>query len=58
MLIYFRPTLQDRAHRVFYDSPVRSGYLVLGQKESLAFSPESSQYEELRGGVNVFHKIR
>ena len=25
VLIYFRPALQERAHRVFYDSLVRSG---------------------------------
>ena len=58
VLIYFRPTLQERAHRLFYDSLVRSGYLALGQQESLVFSPDSSRYEQLRDGVNVFHKVR
>src|SRR5487761_1791405 len=58
VLIYFRPTLQERAHRLFYDSLVRSGYLGLGQQESLIFCPESSRYEQLRDGVNLFHKIR
>jgi chemotaxis protein methyltransferase CheR len=58
VLIYFRPSLQERAHRLFYDSLVRSGYLALGQKESLVFCPESSRYERLRDGVNLFHKVR
>jgi chemotaxis protein methyltransferase CheR len=58
VMIYFRPSLQERAHRLFYDSLVRSGYLALGQQESLVFCPESSRYEQLRGGVNLFHKIR
>ena len=58
VMIYFRPSLQERAHRLFYDSLVRSGYLALGQQESLVFCPESSLYEQLRGGVNLFHKIR
>jgi chemotaxis protein methyltransferase CheR len=58
VLIYFRPTLQERAHRLFYDSLIRSGYLALGQQESLVFSPESSRYEKVRDGVNVFHKVR
>ena len=58
VLIYFRPSLQERAHRLFYDSLVRSGYLALGEKESLVFSPESSRYEQLRDGVKVFHKVR
>jgi chemotaxis protein methyltransferase CheR len=58
VLIYFRPTLQERAHRLFYDSLVRSGYLALGQKESLVFCPESSRYEQVRNGVTLFHKVR
>jgi len=58
VMIYFRPSLQERAHRLFYDSLVRSGYLALGQQESLVFCPESSRYEQLRSGVNLFHKIR
>lgn len=58
VMIYFRPSLQERAHRLFYDSLIRSGYLALGQKESLVFCPESSRYEQLRDGVNLFHKIR
>jgi chemotaxis protein methyltransferase CheR len=58
VLIYFRPTLQERAHRLFYDSLIRSGYLALGQQESLVFCPESSRYEQLRDGINLFHKVR
>jgi chemotaxis protein methyltransferase CheR len=58
VLIYFRPSLQERAHRLFYDSLTRSGYLALGQKESLVFCPESSRYENLRDGINLFHKVR
>ena len=58
VLIYFRPSLQERAHRLFYGSLVRSGYLALGQKESLVFCPESSRYQRLRDGVNLFHKVR
>jgi len=58
VLIYFRPSLQERAHRLFYDSLIRSGYLALGQHESLIFCPESSRYEQLHDGVNLFHKVR
>jgi len=58
VLIYFRPSLQERAHRLFYDSLVRSGYLALGQQESLVFCPESSRYEQVRNGVNLFHKVK
>jgi chemotaxis protein methyltransferase CheR len=58
VLIYFRPTLQQRAHRLFYESLIRSGYLALGQRESLVFAPESSRYHHLREGVSVFKKVR
>jgi len=58
VLIYFRPNLQERAHRLFYDSLVRSGYLGLGQQDSLVFCPESSRYEQLRDEVHLFHKVR
>jgi len=58
VLIYFRPTLQERAHRLFYDSLVRSGYLALGKGESLVFSPGSSRYQQVRNGVSLFRKVR
>jgi chemotaxis protein methyltransferase CheR len=57
VLIYFRPTLQERAHRLFYESLVRWGFLALGQRESLVFCPESSRYEQVRDGVNLFRKV-
>jgi len=58
VLIYFKPALQERAHRLFYNSLVRSGYLALGQRDSLVFCPEGSRYEQVRDGVNLFHKVR
>jgi chemotaxis protein methyltransferase CheR len=58
VLIYFKPSLQERAHRLFYDSLIRSGYLALGQRDSLVFCPESSRYGQERDGINLFHKVR
>ena len=58
VLIYFGPALQQRVHRLLYESLVRSGFLVLGQRESLVFSPESSSYEAVQEGLSVFRKIR
>jgi chemotaxis protein methyltransferase CheR len=57
VLIYFRPTLQERAHKLFYESLVRGGFLALGQRESLVFCPESSRYAQVRDGVNLFRKV-
>ncbi|MHB8589608.1 MAG: CheR family methyltransferase [Candidatus Dormibacteraceae bacterium] len=58
VLIYFRPSLQERAHRLFAESLVRSGFLALGKGESLMFSPESSRYRQVRDGVSLFRKVR
>jgi chemotaxis protein methyltransferase CheR len=58
VLIYFRPTLQQRAHRLFSESLVRSGYLALGRRESLTFNPESSRYEAVAEGLSLFRKVR
>jgi chemotaxis protein methyltransferase CheR len=58
VLIYFRPSLQERAHRLFFDSLVRSGFLALGKAETLLFSPESSRYQQVRRGVSLFRKSR
>jgi chemotaxis protein methyltransferase CheR len=58
VLIYFRPTLQQRVHRLFYASLIRSGFLALGQRESLVFAPESSRYEHVHDGVSVFRRVR
>ena len=58
VLIYFRPMLQERAHKLFSDSLIRSGFLGLGKGESLVFAPESSRYENVRSGVSLFRKVR
>jgi chemotaxis protein methyltransferase CheR len=58
VLIYFRPALQQRAHHLFYASLVRSGFLALGQRESLIFAPDSSRYQPVGDGVSVFRKAQ
>jgi len=58
VLIYFRESLQARAHRLMYDSLIRGGYLVLGKRESLLSCPERDHYEQVRDNVSVFRKMR
>jgi len=58
VLIYFRPSLQERAHRLIYDSLVRGGFLALGNRESLLYCPDREHYERVREGVNLFRKTR
>lgn len=58
VLIYFRPSLQERAHRLFADSLVRSGFLALGKDESPVFRAPGNRYQQVRDGVSLFRKVR
>ena len=58
VLIYFLPALQSRAHRLFYDSLIRSGFLAIGKRESLSYCPDRDHYEQVRDGLNLFRKVR
>jgi chemotaxis protein methyltransferase CheR len=58
VLIYFRESLQKRAHRLIYDSLIRGGFLALGRRESLLNCPDRDHYEQVRDGMNLFRKIR
>src|SRR5260370_18707094 len=58
VLIYFRPSLQERAHRLFLHSLVRLGFLALGKPESLVFSPDATLSTKARDGVSLFRRVR
>jgi chemotaxis protein methyltransferase CheR len=47
VLIYFNRNLQDRVHRLLYDSLIRFGFLGRGSKETVRFTPHEAHYEEL-----------
>ena len=47
VLIYFNRNLQDRVHRLLYQSLIRFGFLGLGSKETARFTPHEAHYEEL-----------
>ena len=56
VLIYFNRELQDRALRIFSDSLVRGGYLVLGTKEDLRFSAVADMFEAVDREARVYRK--
>lgn len=58
VLIYFDRTLQARVHRLFYDSLVMLGVLVLGSKESLRLSKYEDRYESLADSEKIYRKVR
>jgi chemotaxis protein methyltransferase CheR len=55
VLIYFNRRLQDRVHRLFYQSLVRFGFLALGAKETVQFSAHQAAYEDL--GEHIYRKV-
>jgi chemotaxis protein methyltransferase CheR len=57
VMIYFNRSLQDRVHRLFYESLARLGVLGLGQRESLRFSPHEASYETVDAAQCLFRKV-
>ena len=57
VLIYFDRTLQNRVHRLFYESLGRFGVLCLGNKESLRFSAYDSCFEEIDAEARMYRRV-
>jgi chemotaxis protein methyltransferase CheR len=57
VMIYFDKALQNRVHRLFYESLDTFGILALGHKESLSFSPFTEKYEALDEAERIYRKI-
>src|SRR2546422_7440944 len=57
VMIYFDRSLQDRVHRLFYDSLMTFGVLALGAKEAIQFSPNEDCYEELDSTERLYRKV-
>ena len=47
VMIYFNRRLQERVHRLLYGSLVQFGFLGLGSKETVRFTPHEAHYQEL-----------
>lgn len=56
VLIYFNRELQDRALSLFSDSLVRKGFLGLGAKETIRFSPIASKFTEFSRDERLYQK--
>lgn len=58
VMIYFRRELQERVHRLFYDSLVTLGYLGLGRSESIRFTAQASSFEAVDARERLFRKVK
>lgn len=56
VMIYFDRTLQDRAIGLFSDSLSRKGFLGIGSKESLRFSPHGEAFSEFVREEKIYQK--
>jgi chemotaxis protein methyltransferase CheR len=56
VLIYFGRDLQARALGLCHDALVRRGFLGIGARESLRFSPHRPVFEEVERGSRLFQK--
>jgi chemotaxis protein methyltransferase CheR len=57
VLIYFNKTLQDQVHHLLYQSLEIGGYLVLGDKESIRFTPFAEHYETVNPQQKIYRRI-
>jgi chemotaxis protein methyltransferase CheR len=58
VMIYFDRALQDRVHRLFYESLTMFGVLALGAKESIRFSPFEDRFEDLDANERLYKKVK
>jgi chemotaxis protein methyltransferase CheR len=56
VMIYFNQQLQNRVIKLFYDSLCPFGFLGLGNKESLLFSENKKDFEEIDRKEKIFIK--
>lgn len=56
VMIYFNRELQSRAHHLFHKSICLNGILVVGEKESIHFSPHEQSYDDMDERVKMYRK--
>jgi chemotaxis protein methyltransferase CheR len=56
-MIYFNRSLQERTHALFHSSLTMFGILGLGARESMRFTPQENDYEQLEPGEKLYRRI-
>jgi chemotaxis protein methyltransferase CheR len=57
VMIYFNRELQERVHRLFYESLLTYGYLGVGRSETIRFTPHSRAFEEVSPREKLYRKV-
>jgi chemotaxis protein methyltransferase CheR len=58
VIIYFNHNLKERVHRLLYSSLAMFGFLGLGSRETLQFSPHEQFYQATSATGRLYRKIR
>ena len=58
VMIYFNQDLQSRVHKLFYGSLAVGGFLGLGSRESLTFTPHEESYEPVNGNAKIYRRVK
>ena len=58
VLIYFNSALAERVHRLLYESLATSGWMALGNRESIRFTPLEDCYEELDERERIYRRTK
>nr|WP_255654780.1 protein-glutamate O-methyltransferase CheR [Cohnella sp. REN36] len=58
VLIYFNAALRERVHGLLYESLAPGGFLVLGGKESVAYTGFAGRYETWDDEFRIYRKTR
>jgi chemotaxis protein methyltransferase CheR len=56
VLIYFNKYLQDNVLQMFYNSLTENGFLAIGSKETLMFSPIESKMQDINAKWKIWKK--
>lgn len=56
VMIYFDSALQQKVHRLFYESLADGGFIGLGSKESILSMPRGMEYEEFNSSEKIYRK--
>ncbi|MEP7218675.1 MAG: CheR family methyltransferase, partial [Bacteroidota bacterium] len=57
VLIYFNKALQDRVHQMIFSGLAASGFLGLGEKETIRYTPHENDYAAVAPSERLYQRI-
>ena len=57
VMIYFNRGLSERVHQLLYESLSQGGFLGLGSRETIRFTPQATCYEEVDRKRRIYRKV-